>query len=108
MYCKRGTKLHEEIRTAWGQYTCGDEATLDKYQHLFAGPHNPRLPFVTFQQTVLKEVVASLPEEEESKVQEYINTRFERDTDVREHPWIALKGDGGQSDLDLERQYIEE
>ena len=108
LYCKRGTELHSELREAWASYVAEDKAAVDKYQHLFAGPHNPDLPFVTFQQGVLKEMVASLSEEETSEVQKYIETRFERDNDVREHPWVALKVNDGKSDLDLERQYIKE
>ena len=78
-----------------------------KYQHLFVG-HNPKLPFVTFQQTVLKEKVKTLTAEEQKDIQDFIDTQLQQEIERREHPWRVLKVDEGQSDVDLEKQYLKE
>ena len=108
LYCKKGTPLHTELHAAWKLYVSADEATLDKYHHLFPANHNPDLPFVVFQQVVLKEKVANTTEEELTSIEEYIETRFQEATELREHPWRALKVDDAQEEIDLERQYAEE
>lgn len=79
-----------------------------KYGHLFASPRNTDLPFVTFQQVVLRNKVTTATEEELSAITELINTRFQEDTERRECPWQALKIDGLQSNVELERQYVKE
>jgi len=70
--------------------------------------HSPNLPYVAFQQGVLKEKVSVLTEEELSTLDEYIGTYFETQSDLRECPWRADKINTAQSDIDLERQYLEE
>lgn len=47
-------------------------------------------------------------EEELRTIQDFIDTCFQEDTDRRERPWQALKTDDSQSDVDLERQYVNE
>ena len=106
MYCKKGTYLQAELQEAWALYVGGDEATVDKYNHLFPPPHNADLPFVAFQQIVLRDKVASATEEELSAIDEYINTHYEEKKDRHERPWIALKADDVQSEADLEKQYL--
>lgn len=108
LFCQKGSDLYKELRQAWKLYKTGDEATIGNYGHLFAAPHNPKLPFVMFQQVILKDMVSTAPEEELAAVREYIETRFQQDTELREHPWQALKVDDLQSDIELERQYIKE
>ena len=106
MYCKKGTYLQAELQEAWALYVGGDEATVDKYNHLFPPPHNANLPFVAFQQIVLRDKVASATEEELSAIDEYINTHYEEKKDQQERPWNALKVDEEQEEDELERQYI--
>ena len=87
LYCKKGTPLHTELHTMWKLYVSADKATLDKYHHLFPANHNPDLPFVMFQQVVLKEKVANTTEEELTSIKEYIETYFQKVTELCEHPW---------------------
>ena len=79
-----------------------------KYHHLFPALHNPRLPFVAFQQVVLKHRVAHATKEELSAIEEFISTRLQEKKDTEERPWSILKVDKSQSEVDLERQYIAE
>ena len=106
LYCKWDSSLHEELREAWDLYIANDKATVNKYKHLFPQPHNPSLMFVTFQQAVIREKVACILEEEEAELREYIDTRFQKEKNVRENPWMALKADDTQSDHNLEGQYV--
>lgn len=39
------------------------------------------------------------------QVEELIEKRFEEDTNLRDHPWKAMKVDETQEDVDLEKQY---
>ena len=93
---------------AWELYICGDNTILNEYHHLFSPVHNPDLPFVAFQQVVLRDKVATATEEELSVIDEYINTHYEEKKDQDERPWNALKVDEGQLEVDLERQYVAE
>jgi hypothetical protein len=61
----------------WKLYIAANEAALDQYHHLFPTLHNPNMPFVAFQQVVLKEKVASATEEELAAIEEFINKHFE-------------------------------
>lgn len=108
MYCTRGTALHTELRAAWKLCVASDEATLDKYRHFFPKYQNPGLPFVAFQQAVLREKVATATEEQLSAIEKFIDECFEEEQDLRERPWNALKVTEAQSDADLERRYMEE
>lgn len=108
VFCTQDSTLYKELREAWKLYTSADKATIDKYKHLFPSKHNPKLPFVSFQQVVLKDKITTATEDELNAIQEYIDTRFEEDLSRRERPWKALKVDDSQSDADLERQYVKE
>jgi len=66
------------------------------------------MPFVAFQQTILRHKVTSTTRDELDTLEEFIGTRFEEETKLRERPWTALEVDGSQSEIDLERQYISE
>jgi hypothetical protein len=105
-YCTRDSALYVELIQDWKLYASGDTTAFEKYQHLFATKPNRKLPFVTFQQTVLRDRVTTLSEEQRAALQEFIDSRFQRETDHREHPWRALKVDDDQLDVDLERQYV--
>ena len=106
LYCKKGSSLQKELQEAWTLYVGGDETTLNKYCNLFPPLHNPSLLFIAFQQTVLRDRVASATEEELSAIDEYINTHYEEKKDQQERPWNALKVDEEQEEDELERQYI--
>jgi hypothetical protein len=108
LFCKKGTPAHTELREAWELFTGGDEDTRDKYRHLFPTASHDTLPFVTFQQVILKDRMSSIPKEEMAAVQVFIEKHYQEETDRREHPWIALKVDDAQSNIDLETQYLEE
>lgn len=108
LFCERGTSLHKELVCAWKLYKTGDEDTIATYKHLFPSTPNPKLPFVTFQQAVFKDKIATATEDVLNAIQEYIDTRFEEDTKRRERPWEALKVDDLQEDVDLERRYVKE
>ena len=87
----------------WRLYVATDKATLDKYHHLFPTIHNPQLPFVVFQQVVLKHKVAYATEEELSAVEEFINMHLQEKKDLEKYSWSILKVDESQSEVDLER-----
>ena len=108
LHCTKGSPLREELHAAWKGYIAGDEATLEKYHHLFPAQHNPGLPYVAFQQVVLKHKVATLTEEELSTINEFIDNQFQEAEELREQPWRTSVVDGVQPDTDAERQYIEE
>lgn len=100
--CERGSALYNELLEDWRLYKSGDKTVLEKYGSLFAGKHNPQLPFVGFQQMVLRDKVGDITEEERIALDELINTRFETETNHRERLWQALKTDESQLDVDLE------
>lgn len=100
--------MHKKLVRAWKLYKSADEDTVSTYKHLFPSTPNPKMPFVTFQQAVIKEEIATATEEDLVAIQEYIDTRFEADTKLRERPWEALKVDELQENVDLERRYVKE
>ena len=108
LFCRKGTPAHTELREAWELFTGGDEDTRDKYRHLFPTASHDMLPFVTFQQVILKDRMLSIPEEEMAAVQVFIEKHYQEEIDRREHPWKALKVDDAQLNINLESQYLEE
>lgn len=52
--------------------------------------------------------MASLSEEELSVVEDFINTEYEKKMALAKHPYLEKKLDEGQSEVDLERQYVAE
>jgi len=108
LFCERGSPLREELYTAWKAYVAADQTTIEKYKDLLPNTHNPDLPFVAFQQYILKDKVTRATEEELTAIQEFIETRYQEETDRLERPWRALKTDDTQLDVELERQYINE
>lgn len=96
------------MRAAWKLYIASDKATLEKYHHLFPARHNPDLQFVTFQQVVLRDKAATATEEELFSIEEFISKHLEKKREQDERPWNVLKVDEAQSEVDLERQYVEE
>ena len=107
-HCQRGSALYETIHQEWKLYSSADGATVEKYQHLFTTKFDPKKPFVTFQQAVLKDKVDMLTAEEQTVLEEFIDTRFRADTDLRERPWRALKTNDEELDSDLEKQFVKE
>jgi len=91
----------------WRLFTAGDSYTLNKYHHLFPQKPDPGLLYVTFQQTILRDLVSTLPEEETSILNNFIYERFESNMDIYLYPWQALAVYEGQLDINLKRQYIE-
>jgi hypothetical protein len=108
MHYTEGSELYTELRAAHGRYISGDKLTCDKYKHLFPGAHNPGMLLVTFQQAVLKEIIGSVSEEEVAEIEKYISDRYQKDQDLHERPWVAMRVNDSESDLDLERQYVTE
>lgn len=47
----------------------------------------------------------TITEDESRKVAEFIEARFEEDTNLRDSPWKLMKVDEAQTDVDLEEQY---
>ena len=108
LFCQRGSALYKELHRAWKRYCAADEVTVETYVHLFAAKHNPKLPFVTFQQAIFKDKITVATQEELDAIQEFINARFEKDTQLRQRPWEVLKIDDLQEDVELERNYVKE
>ena len=78
-----------------------------KYHHIFSALHNPNLPFITFQQVVLKDKVTTIMEESFS-IKQFISMHLKEKGDQDERPWNTLKVDKAQLEVDSERHYIEE
>lgn len=104
-FCQKGTALHEELREAYRLYIAGDEEALKKYQPLFRSHPTKELPFVSFQQVVLKH--KGLSAEELSAVNDFIDKRLEDRKTSAERPWDALKTDESQTNTELKRKFIE-
>ena len=108
MFCEPGTPLHKELREAWKLYVAADEVALKEYHHLFPTLHNPDMPWVAFQQVVLRSRISSLTEEELSAVKEFIDATYEKKANIHSCPWLAKRIDDAQSEFDLEREYVAE
>jgi len=107
LFCAQDTDLYKDLYAAWKLYSSGDEVTINGYAHLFPSNHNPKLPFVTFQQALLKDKFAMASEEELTAVQEFIDVCLEEDNKLRECPWETLKVDDLQTPVDLQRGYVQ-
>lgn len=108
LFCKRNSPLYKEVHAAWKLYCSGDEDTITAYSSLLPPKNNPNLPFVTFQQALLKDRLTSASEEEKAAIQELIDTRFEEDSKLRECPWEASKVNDLQTSAELQRAYVQE
>ena len=102
----RDSALYKELCKEWRLYVSADKDTIQKYQHLLPVQHNPKLPFIAFQQVILRNKVTTATEEELDAIQEFINAHFQEDVDCCERLWQMLKVNDSQLDIDLERQYI--
>ena len=92
----------------WESYVHSDKVALDKSHHLFPAHHNPNLPFIAFQQVVLRDRASTFTEEELASIEEFISAQLEELRVQDERPWKLLKVDKAQSEVDLERHYIEQ
>jgi hypothetical protein len=101
-----GSAFHKELSQDYKLYMSANPTTVEKYKDLFSTERGPNLPFVTFQQTVLRDRVCMISEEEQASIDEFIDKRFQKVTDDHENPWRALRVDDAQTDVDLERQYV--
>ena len=106
LFCQKGSPLYEEILDAWKRYRNSDDAILKKYHQLLPVVHKPNMPFVGFQQIILRDQVSRATEEELEDLQQFIDQRFEAETELRQRPWTALKVTEAQSEVDLERDYL--
>lgn len=106
LFCKRGSALYEELFSAWELYASANEDAVKKYGYLF-NKHNPNIPFVVFQQAILRERIDVASAEELATIQEFIETRFTEETERHDHPWKALKVEDVVSHVELERQYVQ-
>jgi len=64
------------------------------------------MPFVGFQQIILRDRVSRASKDDLEDLQQFIDERFEAETELRERPWTALKVTEAQSEADLEREYL--
>jgi hypothetical protein len=106
-HCAKGSAFRTELHDDWKLYVAGDEATVTKYKDLFTR-RKRGVPFVTFQQAVIDKRLVDATEQELAALDAFIETRYEHDVELREHPWQALKVDDSQLEIDLEKQYLEE
>jgi hypothetical protein len=108
IHCERGSSLYEKLHEDWKKYNSGDPATIEKYkEHFSTKKVGKKFPFVTFQQTIFRDKVDSLTEEERKALDDFIDKRLKKDTTDRERPWQALRTND-EMDVDLERQYVKE
>ena len=101
LFCSKGSALHTETQKNWEAFVKGDVT----YAHLFPGRDPESVNFLGFSQAVFRVAVTTLSEDERRQVEEYIEERFIKDTDLRENPWKSLKLDDTVPDEDLETQY---
>ena len=64
------------------------------------------MPFVGFQQIILRDRVSHATKDELEDLQQFIDERFEAETELRERPWTALKVTEAQSEADLAKSYL--
>ena len=84
-----------------------DETTVEKYKRLFPAIHNPNMPYVTFQQVILKDKLSTATGEELRTIQEFVDNRFGKDTALCKRLWEDEEKAGDpQSSVDLERKYV--
>lgn len=102
LFYPKGSARHTEIHGEWEAFVQGDVT----YIHLFPGLDLKTINFLRFSQAVFRVAVETLSEDERRQVEDYIERRFLEDTDLREHPWKALKVDDTVEDEDLEKQYM--
>jgi hypothetical protein len=108
VFCEKGTALHTEQKAAWKRYIASDKAALDKYGYLFPPNHDHNMNFVVFQQALLRDYVANMATEEElAEVEEFIEKQLKEKQKLEKNPWMALRVDDTQTELDLQRQYVE-
>lgn len=105
LYCTQGSALHAETTQEYKLYLSGDKTILEKYKHLFPAKHNPKMKYVTFQQAIFRETVLTIPEEQITALNEFIDARHQEETDLHNHPWRALKVND-ELDADLKKQYV--
>lgn len=95
-----------ELCKDWVAFTKGDATTLKVYGHMFPNLEPASVKFVTFQQVVLRDRMATITEDESLQVEEYIKTHFQEETELHDSPWQMMKVDETQTDVDLEKQYV--
>lgn len=103
LYCTPDSDLYDHLHGEWKRYVSADETTVNKYKHLFPAQHNPKLPFVAFQQAYFRDKIPLITEDERNIIDAFIESRFQEETELRERPWRTLKLDESQSDVDLQR-----
>lgn len=108
LHSASGSEFHSELTQEYTRYISSDPGALAQYQHLFPPKQRRGLPFVTFQQAVIRDRFHTFTDEEKTAVDEFIDQRLKEETDLHQHPWRALRADDAQSDADLERQYVKE
>ena len=92
----------------WESYIRSEKVALDKYHHLFPARHNPNLPFITFQQVILRDRASTFTEEELASAKQFISAQLEEVRVQDECPWKLLKVNKAQSEVNLERRYIKQ
>ena len=107
VFCKPGSALHDELYDAWRHYAAADEDALKTYQHLFSVSESS-LPFVAFQQRILKDKVLTATEDELLRVESYIKEHFEAQKKQSESPWTKVKASETQTEAELKRRYVEQ
>ena len=103
-FYRKDSPLHEELWTAYELYISGDEETVNKYQTLFHSHPTKNLPFVLFQQVVLKN--KALLAEECLAADDFINKHYKDQKRHVECPWDVLKSGKSQTNTNLKRKFI--
>jgi len=63
-------------------------------------------PFVHFQQTIIREKLKAMSDEEAETVERHIEDAYAHTTKVWEQPWLALMKPGKSED-ELEKEYLD-
>lgn len=107
LFFTKGSSLHDEVTEAYQLYTEEDPATLAKYASFLPQDSPTPMVFVSFQQAIMRDKVLAASKEELAEVDEYIESRFEHESQLHRDPWYAMKQDDNDaSPEDLEREYV--
>jgi len=106
LFCQKDSPLHSELHEKWTAFINNDPTTVNEYGHLFSKRGLVPAKFVVFQQALLREKMPTISADELRQVHEFIEARYEEETNLYHQPWHAMKVDEGQTEADLEKQYI--
>lgn len=106
VFFTKGSPLQIEVAEAYRLYVEKDPPTLIKYGHFLPGASSTTVPFLTFQQAIMRDKLLTASDDELAEVEEYIKSRLDHDNQVYQEPWYVMKKNDDDPSEDLEKQYV--